>query len=354
MNNILISLIVNYLQSQGQTLDEVIIDFSSKYKPMIAEGSFYTALSRVRNGNSVYLKDFKIEYIKANPHVENELHSMETCRPYVFKKFYNDQDIFESALHPKEIKVGYINTNSLLTAFSSEFLNTNSNIMALDLLVITDTRLTKQTSDEEVINLLSNWTVLDRLDSHDGLKHMGLLVLLSKSSDFQRDHFVVNSKEGYKNYGDKKMVFVQCSKIKISALDFEVGFGYVRETPDNKEVDVIAHGFRKCKVIMGDFNLDPNRLGDLKKLDTLCGPDRERHLNEVTTTNFNQLDHVLVDKSLSKQLFSSSFYNPTTDHRTLVARIPIKAKKFSSQYLENVNFDRTKWTKKSPIFKEPR
>ena len=45
------------LQSQGQTLDEVIIDFSSP-KAKIFLGSFYVALTRVRNGASFYLTDF--------------------------------------------------------------------------------------------------------------------------------------------------------------------------------------------------------------------------------------------------------------------------------------------------------
>ena len=53
-------------KSQGQTLEEVIIDFSEK-NSRINCGSFYTALSRVRNGANVFLKDFFIETLKYIP-----------------------------------------------------------------------------------------------------------------------------------------------------------------------------------------------------------------------------------------------------------------------------------------------
>ena len=61
-------------KSQGQTLDEVLIDFSDVKR--INNGSFYTALSRVKYGSNLYLKDFKPEYIKANSDVEKKMESM--------------------------------------------------------------------------------------------------------------------------------------------------------------------------------------------------------------------------------------------------------------------------------------
>ena len=59
-------------KSQGQTLEEVIIDFSAK-NARINHGSFYTALSRVKFGENFYLKDFEFTYIKANPSVEHKM-----------------------------------------------------------------------------------------------------------------------------------------------------------------------------------------------------------------------------------------------------------------------------------------
>ena len=99
----------------------MIIDFSSP-KTKIFLGSFYVALTRVRNGSSFYLTDFKPEYIQANPDVERKLLSMTTFSSYNFKKIYLDKDIFDGKVSAmKEIKVGYINTNNLSTSRSDVF-----------------------------------------------------------------------------------------------------------------------------------------------------------------------------------------------------------------------------------------
>ena len=58
-------------KSQGQTLDEVLIDFSEAGR--IHNGSFYTALSRVKYGQNLYLKKFEPSYIKANPVVVKKM-----------------------------------------------------------------------------------------------------------------------------------------------------------------------------------------------------------------------------------------------------------------------------------------
>lgn len=58
-------------KSQGQTLKEVIIDFSAK-NSRINQGSFYTALSRVKFGENFYLRAFDSSYIRANPDVEKK------------------------------------------------------------------------------------------------------------------------------------------------------------------------------------------------------------------------------------------------------------------------------------------
>ena len=90
-------------KSQGQTLEEVLIDFSSKTS-RINCGSFYTALSRVKFGHNLYLKDFKESYVKANPFVERKMLSMKISAPYIFKKVYNEEKIFDE--DDKELKLG--------------------------------------------------------------------------------------------------------------------------------------------------------------------------------------------------------------------------------------------------------
>ena len=62
-------------KSQGQTLEEVIIDFTAK-SSRINCGSFYTSLSRVKNGCNFFLRSFDEAYIKSNPDVEKKMASM--------------------------------------------------------------------------------------------------------------------------------------------------------------------------------------------------------------------------------------------------------------------------------------
>ena len=144
-------------KSQGQTLDEIVIDFSSK-SSRVNCGSFYTALSRVKTGANLYLKDFKSVYIKANPNVEKKMKAMKMYAPYTFKKVYNRNKVFED--EDKEIKLGYININGLFQKSSHIFINNDQNLLALDFLVLADTRLVADEHKPAILNeTFSNWKI---------------------------------------------------------------------------------------------------------------------------------------------------------------------------------------------------
>ena len=161
-------------KSQGQTLDEVLIDFSEAGR--IQNGSFYTALSRVKYGQNLYLKKFEPSYIKANPVVEKKMEAMKLFRKYNFKKTGNLESIFCS--NEAEVKLGYVNINDIFGGRSIEFLNEDINLLALDVLVVADTRLGNETDEIVLEGKLSNWVVEARFDSKDTIKHMGMLVLI--------------------------------------------------------------------------------------------------------------------------------------------------------------------------------
>ena len=74
---------------------------------------------------------------------------MTTFSSYNFKKLYLDKEIFDGETNAKkELKVGYINTNDLSAAGSDVFINTNENLLNLDLLCVADTRLTSAKTNE--------------------------------------------------------------------------------------------------------------------------------------------------------------------------------------------------------------
>ena len=79
----------------------MIVDFPENgWNP---PGLFYTAISRVKTGSSLYLRRFNENHIVANEEVEKKLRSMELFSPYQFKKVNLAENIFES---DKELKLG--------------------------------------------------------------------------------------------------------------------------------------------------------------------------------------------------------------------------------------------------------
>ena len=144
-------------------------------------GSFYTAISRVKFGDNLYLKDFKPEYIKANPDVEKKMDSMKVFRPHQFLRTYLWESIFE--VDNNELKLGYININDVMTLQSPVFINEDRNLLALDFLVISDTRLPSSMAEDTLGMLFDNWFIQARYDCSQGKKkHMGMLVLRSNKS----------------------------------------------------------------------------------------------------------------------------------------------------------------------------
>ena len=96
---------VTSYKSQGGTLDEVKVDFTDSGRN--TDGSFYTAISRIKYGKNLYLQDFKPEYVKANPEVEKKMIAMQTFKQYNYKKTYITDSLFLS--NSQELKIGYLN-----------------------------------------------------------------------------------------------------------------------------------------------------------------------------------------------------------------------------------------------------
>ena len=265
--------------------------------------------------------------------------------PHQFKKLYLDQKIF---VKPEvELKIGYININGLYSAESCSILNNDFNLLHMDILLIADTRLSRSDDDTQLENNLSNWRVALRSDSEDTMKHMGMLLLVSKHSKINLDCLEMNSKQGFKNVDRKEIVYVQVIRIKVARM--KVGFVYIRETPNTAELDKLIEAFRQSDCFMGDLNLDPAREDDRKKLQKLCGPERVRILQEFTTSRSNQLDHIILKSHLSPKVFATSFINLSSDHRTISIRIPLDGNDYSSSFKSEWFFDREKFTRRHNI-----
>ena len=327
---------------QGQTMEEVIIDFIESKR--IDAGSFYTAMSRVRNGQSLFLRDFKPNYISANESVERQMKSMQISVPVTFKKFYLDVNIFEDPIN--EVKIGYININCLYHNKSDIFLNNDDNLLHLDYLAVADTRLTDNHSDDDLQNKLNNWEILHRFDATDNMtmKHMGFLLLKSKRSTLKFSHEEVKQKQWIESFTDMDVVLAQTLLLTLDNL--KITFFYVREKPSQSDVERFNKTIQSSNIIMGDFNLNPNDDKDHKKLATLSGNNKTRVLHELTYHTYNhQLDHIFLQTELYPEHFCTSYNNHTSDHKAITIRLPLNGNKFSEQFKEKVNFNNEQWTR---------
>ena len=126
---------------QGETLDEVIIDFGPDkelgIRNYICPGSFYVALTRVREGGKVFLRSFDKSYIVVNKKIEDKINAMRKFNKYKMKKIYLDDKIFDD--DQCELKAGYLNINGLMEGYHCEYLNADKNLGHLDILMLAET-----------------------------------------------------------------------------------------------------------------------------------------------------------------------------------------------------------------------
>jgi sentrin-specific protease 1 len=301
-------------------------------------GLFYTAISRVKSGAGLFLEKFDIEYIKADPEVEYKIRAMSTFSPYQFKKVLLHERIF---VNYGELKLGYINTRSLLKGKSLEFINNDRNLHALDYLVVADTGLDDSTSTEYLADHLSNWRVQHRFDADDGQRHMGLLLLQGQSASA-----LISDLNEHKWTTGDRMTQILNIFFFFEEFHLDASFVYINKTPTRFDLDKLVETLDSSHLVMGDLNLDMDRDGDQGKIDKLCSDRKRRILKEITTDQFNQLDQViLVNDPAWQDAFSTSYKNYTSDHKVIVVRIPKKGNHFSSQFKQRLHFDQDKWTR---------
>ena len=294
----------------------VIIDFrgSGSRGPHIDVASFYTAITRVTNGNNLFLRSFKKTFIRNNPAVEFEINRMRTLRSVKYRKVFLREQVFEDN---NEIKVGYLNINGLCQAYHGEYLNGDKNLLNLDLIALAETHLQGATSNTALVQLLDNWQVLYRFDSEDGKNHMGLLILASKSAtNFQHIENLSLDRQGQTQ--------VQVTTVSLSGTVFS--FVYIRTTPSLAEAQWLQKRTLKSDYVIGDINCDPLVPSEENLINVISGQKR-MILRGVTTPQRKQLDHILGDV-LGKPVYTTSYLNFISDHFTITLRMSLTGANF--------------------------
>ena len=322
---------------QGDTLDEVIIDFGPdkehKLKSYILAGSFYVALTRVREGCNVYLRSFEQSYIKVNKKIEEKVETMIKYRSYNFKKIYLDNKVFDN--DEAELKVGYLNINGLFDGNHCQYFNADKNLGNLDIMVLAETKLNKEHIDNKINSALSNWSLRGRYDANDQRKHMGLILLISAKSKFntQISSLTIQTL--------KRGEHLQIQGLIVRMINgLNIGFIYCGSTPTVQEINAINKSFGECHAILGDFNLSHRIKADKQKLKTIGNGSKVSILNEITRSQSNnQLDYVLVDTIMEPTCFSTSFNNFISDHKSVTLRIGLNGSKISDEIKSRLTFD---------------
>ena len=275
---------------------------------------------------------------------------MRVQKPYRFNKIYTFDQIFENS--QDDLKFGYFNINGFLQSNHAEYLDADFNLLHLDFLVIAETWLNKETSDSNLAKRLNNWTVLKRLDATDDRKHMGLL-LLTPASNKNVSEVIYNLDyiEGFSS--GKKDLLYQGLVIDIKKLYKRTVFLYIRETPNNSEIQKLKTNLKNCDCVIGDLNLNPKIPEQKGRLKTLCGKTRYMALREITSTNGAQLDHVIVEKDLESTVFATAYFNFTSDHYSIVMRISSLSNSFTSEFKQSQTFDHDYHLKKRKPRSEP-
>ena len=335
---------------QGQTLDEVVIDFGAdtknKIKNFICSGSFYVALTRVREGCKVFLKSFDKSYIKANTEIEEKVNAMRKFRPYLMKKVYLNEQIFKN--NGNEYKIGYLNINGLSVGNHAQYLDSDHNLRNLDILVLSETKLDGSDVFNKTVDALKNWIILGRYDSEDGKKHMGLMVLSNFNSS------ISNKISNLNHQVVKRDGHLQIQGLIIKLTDeLSLGFVYCRSSPSNAEIKAMNKYFNQCTTVMGDFNLSHRHEKDQEKLKALCQDGKFSALNEITRAiSNNQLDYILVKNALKIFCFATSFHNFISDHKAIVLRFNLDGNEILDCIKERIFFDSEAHLKSKPCHED--
>ena len=330
-------------KSQGSSLVEVIIDFDSENqekKPFIIAGTFYVAITRASKAENVFLKSFKRSFIKSNHSVARKMDTMRVTKPYLFFKIFNNDEVFQRK--EEELKVGYLNINGILDANHNDYLNRDRNLHNLHILVVAESKLDHTISDDSLSTSLSFFDILHRIDAGDNRKHMGILIMSPKNKECPMIQSSI-----FKTYEDKScQVVIQRFGPPINAQ-----FAYVYMRPNCGSKDQVTRILTQfegnnCDVIMGDLNLNPKLPSENERLKQLCSSDKSLALQEVTTRQKNQLDHILVNHRMKSRVFVTSFLNFISDHKSIVMRLGINNNQLNSYIIQDLNLRSQRFMKK--------
>ena len=281
-------------------------------------------MSRVKNEYALFIRNFDCKQIVCNEEYSKEMEDLQTNRKYEYVNTYLKDKIFID--DKSEVKLGYLNINGLKNKV--EDIDEDKNLLNLDCLVLSETKLGKDTE----LNF-QNWNIerFDLDDKNSKTPHMGLAFLTNKNMKFKIESSKVSSV--IKLSGGKQFQYIS---VRIPKHNLAGIFFYINKKPLKKDIEKIVKHLkeREIEFLIGDLNLDFNLQEDRQKLELMCtGLDVESILYQ-NTRFLSHLDHILVSNKLKLQAFASSFANLYTDHSSVTVRI-CQNGNFTSEFVED-------------------
>ena len=158
-------------KSQGLTLRYVIIDFKQNSKKAVPYGAFYTAITRVRSLQNIFLRNFDKSHIRTDSDVLQEVDRLKTV-PYQFIKPYLNDPVFKNC--QKELKVTYLNSNGIISHI--EDIRADFNLLRSDILCLSETKITSSVANKDL--QIEEFDIIARLDCES--KNSGGMIVYAK------------------------------------------------------------------------------------------------------------------------------------------------------------------------------
>jgi len=293
-------------KSQGQTLDDVIIDFSdkNKRKTPTSAGIFYVAATRVKKLSNLYLRSFDHSMIMCSKVVMSELERLRNHAVYTFYK--QPLSVQMLARADDEIKVVYLNINGLLVGNHLQDLSYDHNLKAADMICIAETKVDEMVASDLVD--LADFCQIARLD----FRHQSLGMIL-----YQRVSSHVTCEVHCKTNTEHKTQMIQ---VNVNNHN-KIAFVYWHPT-SHAEIDHMLECVRKNEIIMGDLNIDSLQKSGHNKLESLCLRMNLSITHHGVTHMNTQIDRVLIPITYTKQsCYVETYRNLYSDHCALSLRL---------------------------------
>ena len=91
--------------------------------------------------------------------VHKEIDRLFSHSQYEMLKVYLDQEVFEN--NSAEIKIGYLNINSIFNGNHMRDFNKDKNLQYLDFIVLSETWLTSKYTTDDISKQLQKWEIVE-------------------------------------------------------------------------------------------------------------------------------------------------------------------------------------------------